>query len=196
MTIPELPLPPASPADVAAWLRARTQDNEGREIGLWTEATRPSVDQVESHLVQARVLLSGEMGVNDLENPGPCGELYEAVVALQAALIIEKSYFPEQIATARSPYAQLQDELTSAKESLRSCLISGGLGPGSGEEGSGSGGYDIATPTMVYQRPMIPANWNDPYAEVVDVPEEGNPATQWLLDKQASWKGTQPTGEE
>ena len=185
MGTPLEPAPPASPADVAAWLRARTQDSEGREIGLFTEDTRPSVGQVDVALKQARTLVAGKMGSAP---PDPCGALYETVVALQAACIIEKSYFPEQVVSGRSAYEQLAEELTAAMDALNTCIVNGGLGPDQG--GGNMGVYDVCTPRAPCGDDLwAPDNWNNPYADDVDDTTEPTRAQAWLRGMQPVWAG-------
>ena len=180
-----MPVDPAAPADVAAWLRARTQDSEGREVGLFTEDTRPSVGQVDVALKQARTLVAGKAG---LTPPDPCAGLYETVVALQAACIIEKSYFPEQVVSGRSAYEQLAEELTAAMDALNTCIVSGGLGP---VEGGAMDAYSICTPAEHCGGAGLyaPDNWNNPYAE--DVEDTGTPtqAQAWLAAHQPMFQG-------
>lgn len=180
-----MPVDPAAPADVAAWLRARTQDSEGREIGLFTEDTRPSVGQVDVALKQARTLVAGKMG---LTPPDPCAGLYETVVALQAACIIEKSYFPEQVVSGRSAYEQLAEELTAAMDSLNTCIVNGGLGPGEG--GGNFGAYDVCTPAAHCGDGLYaPDNWNNPYAPDVEDTSFPSAAQAWLAAHQPQFAG-------
>lgn len=176
---------PAAPADVAAWLRARTQDSEGREVGLFTEDTRPSVGQVDVALKQARTLVAGKAG---LTPPAACADLYETVVALQAACIIEKSYFPEQVVSGRSAYEQLAEELAAAMDALNTCIISGGVGP---VEGGSMDVYSVCTPAEhcggcdLY----APVNWDNPHAQDVDDTGERSMAQTWLRAMQTTWQG-------
>jgi hypothetical protein len=134
---PETTDPFAPPAwapqtlDIAALLRARTKDQDGNEVGDFTDQTRPTGEQVE------RLILNGCADVS--ANVG--GELPEAlwaeargVAALKAACQVESSFWPEQINTARSPWQQLwemyQFELANLKEAA------GAYGGGLGESGS------------------------------------------------------------
>jgi hypothetical protein len=173
---------------VAVWLRARTQDDEGREVGLFTEATRPTVGQVEQAISTAHSMVALRVG---WESPEPCLEGYRYAVSLAAACIIEKSYFPEQIADSRSAYVQLNEELTQALQNLYQCVVDGGLGPGSGGDSGSAGVYDICTPVehCAGTYPFVPANWNNPYAESVDDPYEPSQAQAWLMAKQGQWAG-------
>jgi hypothetical protein len=43
----------ATPEDVAALLRSRTKDDAGRELGAWTDATRPTLVDVEQLIALA-----------------------------------------------------------------------------------------------------------------------------------------------
>lgn len=179
--------PETTPADVAAWLRARTQDSEGREVGLWTEDTRPSVGQVDVAIKQARAIVASTNGWDVID---ACSYTYETLVALEAACIIEKSYFPEQVVSGRSPYEQLREEADRIGENLTSCIVNGGLGPAEG--GGSKGAYSVCTPVDHCGGPYLfaPDNWNNPYADDIDDPYEmQNAAVQWLIDHQDVWAG-------
>jgi len=126
------------------------------------------------------------------ESPDACLEGYRYCVSLAAACIIEKSFFPEQIADNRSPYVQLNDELSQALEGLYQCVVDGGLGPGPTPGGDTAGAYDICTPREPCDWPgelFVPANWNNPYAEDVDDEFEPSQAQTWLAGMQGTWQG-------
>lgn len=175
-----------TPDTVAVILRARTQSTEGRELGLWTEDTRPTVLQVEATIDFAHQVVAMQVG---WECPEPCLEAYGIAVALEAACLIEKSYFPEQIESRRSAYEELRAESDSMRGNLLRCISDGGLGPGEAEGGAGGGVYSICTPLAYQPKVFRPANWNDPAAFNIDVPEEGSPASQWLEGMQSTWAG-------
>lgn len=187
MTSPNLPtvdLVVVTPADVAAWLRARTVDDNGREVGAFTAGTRPTDTQVQEAIVQARNLMGLSVGRGA---PAACLPGYVTAVALSAACIIEKSYYPEQILSGRSPYAQLATELERATAGLGACISNGGAGPGA----AGSGVYDVF---VQLDRPsgtsFVPANWDDPEADDTDEVGATNSGAQaWLDGQQAGWGG-------
>src|SRR4051812_40952022 len=91
---------------VGALLRARTQDENMQELGTFTDATRPTNDQVENLIDMAMTSFSAEVRVD------PCSDTLNAAaaghLALTVAMMVELSYFPEQVASARSPYDQLR----------------------------------------------------------------------------------------
>jgi hypothetical protein len=121
MTIPE-PLPwLATPEDVAALLRARTKDETGRELGSWSDATRPTYDEV------AQLIELARMQATDADGPAQtaCGPLCRTVIALHAACLVELSYFPEQVRSDRSPYSELRDMLTDAQAAYSLCREAG-----------------------------------------------------------------------
>jgi hypothetical protein len=148
----------ATPPRIAALLRARTKDNEGREVGLWTEATRPTLHQVEELIGVARGLISDTYGP-----PGErCQSSYEHTVAIQAAMLAEMSYWPEQVRSDRSPYQQLERLFERALEGYRSCIA--------GEVDSQwrpATVYSVRTPSLPPRPPGQPwiINVNDPYAD-------------------------------
>lgn len=98
---------------VGALLRARTKDTNGRELGTFTPATRPTELQVIELRDQAVADLADVIHSDDPNNPTPIPpRLYGSasrVAALETAMAIELGYYPEQVATGRSPYAQLKE---------------------------------------------------------------------------------------
>jgi hypothetical protein len=161
------PLRP-SVADVALLIRARTKDADGREVGTFTDETRPTAEQVEEHISAAVALLSPRwpIAIDD--------SYYLAVqrlTAYRAAMQIEKSYFPEQVRSDRSAYDQLREEYQDDLAALMDAL---GAGAGDGS-GSALGGAPSSmwTPTFLYAsqyldpldhwpEPENPANWRQP----------------------------------
>jgi len=98
-TMPYLP----TLADVGAIMRARTKTVDGDEIGTFNDDTRPTGEEVHRIIMQA---------ANDVTAPIdtdiPVGAYRWATQAIiyRTAKLIEISYFPEQIATGRSPYPE------------------------------------------------------------------------------------------
>lgn len=127
-TIPALWL--ATPEDIAAVLRARTKDDQGVELGLWTDATRPTLVEVQALIELAAGQITSATGPGD-----PCSRLCRAAITYQTACLIELSYFPEQVRSDRSPYSELKDLLDAAMESFDSCMTSGGSDGQAGGEG-------------------------------------------------------------
>src|SRR5215475_68008 len=109
----------ATPADVAALLRARTKDSGDHELGEWSEDTRPTLAQVQQLIDVARSLVRAPIG----EIPEPCLEGAEAAVALLAAHLVEKSYFPEQVRTDRSAAENFWTLYLHAREGLAVCVL-------------------------------------------------------------------------
>lgn len=179
--------PEVTPPDVAAWLRARTQDSAGREVGLWTEDTRPTVGQVEQAIEQAKAMVGLRTGQAPILDA--CAVGWQTSVALMAATIIEQSYFPEQIAAHRSSYEQLEARLEAALEGLTNCIVTKG-GVDAGEPGAAYGVFEIRTPLPEDEGSwMVPANWNAPYADDIDAPVQREAATDWLAARQPDWSG-------
>lgn len=101
-------LPPV--AAVGAVLRSRTKDDEGVEMGTFTPDTRPTGDQTSELIDQAQADVAAEVG----DVPEVLWPAARRVTALGAALQVELTYFPEQVATGRSPYEQLRDQYRDA----------------------------------------------------------------------------------
>lgn len=104
-------------ADVGALLRARTKDVNGNELGTFTDDTRPTTAEVERLIVQAQSTLVGEFGGDELL---PLYiETAKELVVKKAAMKVELSFYPEQVASNRSPYTQLKDEVDDELRRLR-----------------------------------------------------------------------------
>jgi hypothetical protein len=121
--------------DVALFLRARTQDRDGVEVGTFVDdVTRP--------------------GATDVERQ------------------IEKSYFPEQVRSGRSPYDELAAELTRAEAALDAAVRGDSA---AGDDQSTHRYASMATPSFLsvygdtwpadhWPEPENPANWRaSPY---------------------------------
>lgn len=91
--------------DVGAQLRSRTKDSSGNEVGTFTAATRPTRDQVERLIEQAAPRVLNKLGSR---TPEPLWAQISNVIAIAAALRVELSFFPEQVAANRSPYNELK----------------------------------------------------------------------------------------
>ena len=141
---------PCTPDDVAVLLRARTQDSSDQEIGAWTADTRPTLDEVTRLLAMAQSIVLGKTGplsADTLPCPSADDVLAQAAtcVGLLAAMLVELSYFPEQVQSTRSAYEQYRDlfwgpDLRSGLigelvESVSECQ-GGGVEPGPDGEGT------------------------------------------------------------
>jgi hypothetical protein len=91
--------------EVGALLRARTKDDVGNELGTFTEATRPTDENVLELIRQACDDVLGLFTVEDV--PASSQVMCRRAAALRTALSIEISYFPEQ-GNDNSPYLQLR----------------------------------------------------------------------------------------
>ena len=108
--------PEATPDDVAALLTARTKDAQGRELGRFTEETRPTADQVQTRIDIARTLVR----VGPI--PDACLEGAEATVALLAAMLTEAAFWPEQTQSNQSTYERLRELYVEAREGVLACV--------------------------------------------------------------------------
>lgn len=191
-TDPTVDLRP-SVEDVAQLLRARTQDSEGREVGTFNVDTRPTAEEVEGHIDSA-------MGLVGLRLPAPAAipDAYHAavstLVAYRAAMRIEKSYFPEQVNTPRSPYEQLREEYLDDLQALVDALAAGSDPDDAGFGAAGHRAHSEYTPTFLraygegYGYPW----WPGPYPPGYDHwPEPENPAN-WASPLQPPRNPPQP----
>jgi hypothetical protein len=95
-----------SPEDVGAEIRSRTVDGTGDETGTFNLTTRPTVDEI-GPLIDAVISRITRL----------CGQIPDDLMpdarrtaALGTALKIERTYYPEQINSGRSPYPQMKIE--------------------------------------------------------------------------------------
>lgn len=118
-------------ADVGALLRARTVDSSGNELGTFTSTTRPTGDAVDQLIGLAVGQIQGEIGP---DIPDVLHDQARRCAILGAAVLIERSYWPEQQdeagRTAQSTYAALYERavsaLASAQRSYTATASSGG----------------------------------------------------------------------
>ncbi len=140
---------------VSALLRTRTKDDVGGEAGEFSEATRPTDTQVIALLEDAANLVTGKIGTTE-----PCTDALATdaahVIHLRTALMIEISYFPEQINSNRSPYEQIKALYdTDLKDLIEA--IAETCGGGIGEPGVGNGmpSYDYGNAPIIGKRTVF-----------------------------------------
>lgn len=102
-------------ADIGALLHARTYV-EGIEIGTFNNDTRPTADAVERLIEIAADDVAARFG---RPIPVEYEEDTKHLVALQAASLVEASYFPDQLDSDRSAYRQYTAMYLSGIEGLR-----------------------------------------------------------------------------
>lgn len=114
-TIPTTPLLNSNDEDpaflptikqVGSLLHARTKNRFGVEVGTFTADTRPTHTEVE------HIIWTALQNVNAaLNGDVPDEWIQEAseIVALKAAMLVELSFFAEQVSTGRSPYDRYKE---------------------------------------------------------------------------------------
>lgn len=124
----------ATPEDVAELLPQRTKGEFGRK-GEFTDDTTPTKKQVEGILAKAAGRIASKLKVteeNDICPDGPI-DMAEEVHALRAAMVVERTYFSNQLRTDQSPYKALKEEYdTSIKDLLSAYEDQCGSGSGTG----------------------------------------------------------------
>jgi hypothetical protein len=92
--------------DVGNLLRARTKTDTGAETGNFNDSTRPTSMAVTELIALAYGDVVSQVGDEFLADQ--IAVAAQTMVALRAAMFVELSYWPEQISTDRSPYAELK----------------------------------------------------------------------------------------
>lgn len=142
-------------AEVAAFIRARTKTRGGAEAGTFNPSsqsgtateTRPTAEGVQALIDNFDASFWPIWG--DVPDAPPTisddVDFYRnaitQIAALGVALEVELTYFPEQVATGRSPYQQLLDLFNTRKNDLMSVLGLDDDGDGVPDAGGGAGGY-------------------------------------------------------
>jgi hypothetical protein len=93
-------------SEVGALLRTRTVDTAGNELGTFSSGTHPTGDEALALLNQAARDVALHVGK---DVPEALIEDTKELVKYRAAMLIELSFFPEQVSAQRSPYAQYKD---------------------------------------------------------------------------------------
>lgn len=109
--------------NVGALLRARTKSMGDQELGTFTEETRPTDSQVSELIRQATGRISLLVG-DDV--PVALQQEVKDAAVLGTALLIELSYFPEQVASGTSAYdeyKELYDELIGTRADPGSLVL-------------------------------------------------------------------------
>lgn len=93
-------------SDVGSLLRSRTKDTNAVELGTFTNDTRPTAEQVRVLIDQAVQHVIGKV---DSDLPAAVFDEAKAVITLLSAMLVELSFFPEQIPTGRSAYDRYKE---------------------------------------------------------------------------------------
>lgn len=159
MTAPTDPWIAPTLADVGAILRARTKDLAGAELGTFTANTRPTDAEATTIIGMAYAEVSALAGGNIGER---CGNLAHTLATIRAAAWIELAYWPEQVRSDRSVYAELITQWENGIDALRDC-VAGNL-PSDGGTEDGAAGYRFGvldvhgwTASPYYGAPVVPA---------------------------------------
>lgn len=131
-------------AEVAVHMRARLVDTHGNTSEDFTADTRPTKAQIEALIPQGVGRLVTAIGTTIC--PGDHREaLYgsaESLAALYVATLAERTYFPEQVGSQRSPYnvmyEEFKDGLKVLVESVSEHCGGGGSEPGESVGGAGT----------------------------------------------------------
>lgn len=111
--------------DVASLLRARTKDDSGNEVGDFNADTRPTSSEVEDLIAQSAAMVAA---VANGDVPSRLVPFAQHVVALRTAMMVELTYWPEQVQRENSPFEHLREMFVDALEAFKLALgDSGGV---------------------------------------------------------------------
>lgn len=127
----------ATVEDVAELLPQRTKGEFGK-AGAFTEDTTPTKKQVEGILAKSAGRLAAKLKISeeqDICEHGPI-DMANEVHALRAAMMVELTYFANQLRTDQSPYKNLKEQYDEGIKDLLSAYEDqcGGSGTGLGGE--------------------------------------------------------------
>jgi hypothetical protein len=105
---------------IAAIIRARVKTRMGGEVPIWTADTRPTDLQVQMLVPVAALDMLPCVGDSETL-PEKYWQPVSLCVALRTAMLIELSYFPEQVSQDRSAFAEYAAMYATMKEST--CTI-------------------------------------------------------------------------
>lgn len=140
--------------DVAALLRARTQDDNDQEIGTFDDTTRPTGSEVDRIIKQAATVVynsTGNLVALSCENADQIREGAKYLISLLACCLVELSYFPEQVRSDRSAFQQYYDIFTNEVTGMPALVqavnecTSGEVEPGGDAEGSTRAAWEFMT---------------------------------------------------
>jgi hypothetical protein len=130
---------PALP-EVAALVRARLKNEFGNELETFSAATRPTADQAELYIDLAVRGIASRIGTTDDLCTDELNARASGLAALKAAMLIELTHYPEQVARGASPYkeyaALFKDGVKAFLEQVAEDCGGGGGGDAVGGDGA------------------------------------------------------------
>lgn len=145
----------ATPDDVAALLPQRTHGEFGKD-GHFTTTTTPTLEQVEDILQKSAGRIATKLRLKpatEMCEAGPV-DLANETHALRAAMMVELTYFANQLRTDQSPYTKLKELYDeNAKELLEAYEDACGGG------GGGIGGEELPKGSFPQSRRWNKRRW-------------------------------------
>jgi hypothetical protein len=131
-----------TPSDVALHMRARLVDGNGNRLDSFTEDTTPTLKEIEEAIPKRAGRITSKIGTEicEGEDPAKRAALYadaKDLWALAVAIVAERSYYPEQVGSGRSPYDEMVAEFESGAKTLVEAVAEH-CGGGGGEDGPGA----------------------------------------------------------
>jgi hypothetical protein len=156
-------------ADVGALVRSRTTERGVTgEAGTFTANTRPTASQVDELIEKAVGRVAEKVGA-DL--PSVLWDAAGDVAALRAAMLVELSFFGDQISQGRSPYNELRAEFRDGLDALVSAKKDLGADAAAGTDDDLS---DAGLPASAY-----PSGWATIRAPGSETPNDARTWMEW-----------------
>jgi hypothetical protein len=186
-----LPLELPTIRQVAMHIRERTVTRSTNEfVGTFTADTRPTDDETSETIEMARDDVLTDTGALDAGLQPEAYNAVRALIALRAAMIIERSYYGDQIGANKSPYPALErdynarlpkvvEAIAEAETTPPGEIVPGdplGASPDTGGSGGGAGRADFYVPagSRVYTGSL----WLGDGFPQYTMPEPGCPSTE------------------
>jgi hypothetical protein len=130
-------------ADVAVHMRARLKDKLDNRLENFTADTNPTLKQIEALISKGVRKVAAKIGIEiceggDTDRQAALYEDARDLAALGVAIVAERSYYPEQVGTERSPYKPMLEEYRENAKTLVEAVAEH-CGGGDGESVGGTG---------------------------------------------------------
>jgi hypothetical protein len=136
-------------SDLGHLMMVRTRDSNGNILGTFTADTTPTDTQAEVIIQKACENLRLALG---MDIPDDLIQEAQEVTALRAAMLVELTYFPNEVAQQRSPYRYYKELFDEKVTLLSAAIIAEESGADPADALAGASGF----PAYAYP---VPTDW-------------------------------------